>query len=179
VTYFWNTIAVQLSNERNLTISENARLLALVNVALADAAIACWDGKYHYVFWRPITAIQFADSDSNPSTDPDPTWTPLLVTPNHPEYPSGHSSTSSAAAVVLASIFGKDSSFTVDSNVMLGVTRSFNSFSAILDEITDARVFGGIHFRSACDDARVLGNSVGNHILNNAAVRINGQGNGN
>ena len=178
VTYFWNTVATDLAAERKFTISENAHVLALLNVALADAAIACWDAKYHYVFWRPITAIPLALTDGNDATDADPTWTPLLITPAHPEYPSGHSTTSGAAAAVLASIFGENTSFTVDSDVMLGVTRSFNSFSACQDEIADARVFGGIHFRTACEDGRATGQNVGNYILANTALRVHGQGNG-
>ena len=129
VTYFWNRVALALIAEPHRhSLLTNARLLAQVNIALADAAIACWDGKYTYVFWRPITAIPLADTDGNADTDPDPAWTPLLVTPNHPEYPSGHSTTSSAAAAVLAAHFGNHTSFTVDSDKMPGVTRSFTSF---------------------------------------------------
>jgi membrane-associated phospholipid phosphatase len=174
VTYFWNRIAVSLSAERHYTLSENAHLLGMLNIALADAAIACWDGKYHYVFWRPITAIQLADTDGNPATDADPTWTPLLITPNFPEYPSGHSTTSGAAATLLAHVFGEDSSFTADSDGMAGVTRSFMSFSAALAEIKDARVFGGIHFRTACNDGTVCGQQVAGYILKNAMGRVHG-----
>jgi len=174
VTYFWNRIAVSLSAERHYTLSENAHLLGMLNIALADAAIACWDGKYHYVFWRPITAIQLADTDGNPATDADPTWTPLLTTPNFPEYPSGHSTTSGAAATLLAHVFGEDSSFTADSDGMPGVTRSFTSFSAALAEIKDARVFGGIHFRTACNDGNVCGQQVAGYILSNAMERVDG-----
>src|SRR6266700_4007447 len=97
-------------------------------------------------------------------------WSPLLVTPAHPEYPSGHSTTSSAAATVLAHFFGEQTSFTVDSNVMLGVTRSFTSFSAAQDEIADARILGGIHFRSACEDGRATGEKVANYVLEHTAL---------
>ena len=129
---------------------------------MADAAIACWDAKYDYVFWRPVTAIGLED----------PTWVPLLVTPNHPEYPSGHSTVSSAAAEVLRDYFGEDSAFSVTSDVMLGVVRSFANFSSALDEIKDARIFGGIHFRSACDDGQATGSAVGDYILAHAALSV-------
>jgi hypothetical protein len=146
----------------------------MLNITLADGAIACWDGKYHYVFWRPITAIQLADPLSNPATVADPTWAPLLTTPNFPEYASGHSTTSGAAATLLAQVFGEDSSFSADSDGMPGVTRSFTSFSAALAEIKDARVFGGIHFRTACNDGNVCGQQVAGYILSNAMERVDG-----
>jgi len=172
--YFWDTVAVALGAERHTTLSENARLLALVNIAIADAAIACWDAKYHYVFWRPVTAIPLADTDGNPDTLADPTWVPLFATPNFPEYPSGHSEFSGAAATVLASYFGEGTSFTVDSNVTLGVVRSFSSFSAALDELQDARVFAGIHFRAACVDGQAAGTALANYILENSLQPVHG-----
>jgi membrane-associated phospholipid phosphatase len=177
-SFFWNRIAVNLGMERNTTLSENARLLALLDVAMADAGIACWEAKYHYVFWRPITAIRLADTDGNSATTADPGWTPLLITPNHPEYPSGHSTTSGAAARVLADYFGENTTFSIDSDagvpVVAGVTRSFTSFAAALTEIKEARIFGGIHFRSACDDGQATGIAVANYVLANSLLPING-----
>ena len=164
-TYLWNHVAVSLVTERHNTLSESARLLALLNVAMADAAIACWEAKYAYVFWRPITAI--------PLTEPG--WTTLLVTPNHPEYPSGHSTISGAAGAVLSDYFGDDTSITFDSSVLLGVTRSFSSFSAALDEIKDARIFAGIHFRAACDDGQATGVNAANYIIQNSFLRLHGK----
>jgi hypothetical protein len=149
-------------------------VLALVNIAMADAAIACWEAKYRYVFWRPVTAIPLAATDGNSSTTEDPAWAPLLTTPNHPEYPSGHSTVSGAAATVLASYFGNGISFSVDSDVMLGVVRSFSSFSAALNEIQDARIFGGIHFRTACADGQATGAAVANYILANSLQPVHG-----
>ena len=87
VSYFWDTVAVSLGAQHDYGLSENAHLLALLNIAVADAVIACWDAKYHYVFWRPITAIPLAALDGNALTADDPNWTPLIVTPAHPEYP--------------------------------------------------------------------------------------------
>lgn len=176
VTYFWNTVAMQLSNERGYSLSDNAHLLALLNIALADAAISCWDAKYHYVFWRPVTAVPLADTDGNPDTEADPLWAPLLGTPAHPEYSSGHSTTSSGAATVLVHFFGQRTCFTVDSYAMPGVTRSFASFSDALDEIADARVYGGIHFRTACEDGRAEGHKVGRYVLKHAALAVHGHG---
>ena len=172
--YFFDTIAVNLGAQRHTTLSENARLLALLNVAIADAAIACWDAKYNYVFWRPVTAIALAAADGNPATDADPAWAPLFATPNFPEYPSGHCTVSGAAATVLSDFFGEETPFSVDSDVMVGVIRSFANSSAAVDEIEDARVNAGIHFRSACDDGRATGAAVANYILTNGLAPVHG-----
>ena len=174
-TYFFDTIGMSLGAERHTTLSENARLLALLNVAMADAAIACWDAKYTYVSWRPVTAIPLAGLDGNPATVPDPIWLPLFATPPFPEYPSGHSTVSGAAATVLADYFGEDTSFQVDSDVMLGVIRSFPSFSAVQDEIANARVFAGLHYRTACLDGRATGLAVANYVISNALLPVHGQ----
>jgi hypothetical protein len=151
-----------------LTLSENARLLGALNVAMADAAIACWNAKYTYVFWRPITAIQFADTDGNPGTVAEANWEPLLPTHPHPEYPSGHSCASGAGTTVLANYFGDNTAFTMDSDGMPGVTRVFPSFSAAIEEVRNARVFVGIHFRTACNDGAQLGSSVANYVFNHS-----------
>ena len=172
----WNPVATRLSAERHFTLSENARLFALLNMALADAIIGCWDAKYTYDSWRPITAIRLADTDGNPETTADTGWAPLIGTPPFPEYPSAHSCVSSAAGRILAGYFGEDTQFSVTSDLMPAVIRNFSSFSAALDEVKNARVFGGIHFRTACDDGQALGNAVGEYILANALLRINGQG---
>ena len=166
--YYWNTIAVTLAAQRKTTLSENARLLALLDTAMADAAIACWDAKYNFVFWRPVTAIQLADTDGNSDTSVDLNWAPLLTTPNHPEYPSGHSTVSGAAATVLGDYFGHTTSFSIESDVMVGVVRSFPNFDAALAEIKDARIFGGIHFRSACDDGQTIGIEVALYVIDHA-----------
>lgn len=160
-SYFWNQIAISLDAKHH-SVLEKARLLARLNVAMADAAIACWDAKYNYVFWRPVTAIDIQD----------PTWTPLLFTPNHPEYPSGHSTLSGAAAGVLRDRFGEQTPFSVTSDVMLGVVRSFANFSSALDEIGNARIFAGIHFRSACDDGLATGDAVAEYVVSHTAVPV-------
>ena len=168
----WNRVASQISAERSLSLSENAQLFALLNITIADAAIACWDAKYRYVFWRPITAIRSGDVDGNAATDLDATWTPWLDffpagTPPHPEYPSGHSTVSGAAAAILTDIFGDDTEFSVASDVQPG-TRNFPSFSAAVEEIANARVFGGIHFRISCTRGNLLGQAVAAYVVSHA-----------
>ena len=168
----WDRIAAQVSVDHSLSLTENAHLFALLNITMADAGIACWDAKYRYVFWRPITAIRAGDTDGNPATDPDPNWVPWLDffpagTPPHPEYPSGHSTVSGAAAAVLASMFGDDTPFTATSDVRPG-TRSFASFSAATAEIANARVFAGIHFRISCIRGNALGRTVAAYISTHA-----------
>ena len=169
---FWDRIAAQLAASRSLTLSENAHLFAQINIAMADGGFAVFDTKYRYLFWRPITAIHEGDADGNPATDPDPAWAPWLDfypagTPAHPEYPSAHATLSGAAAYVLAATFGDETPFTVTSDVRPG-TRSFPSFSAAVSEIADARVFGGIHFRTSCLLGNVLGQSVAKYVLRHA-----------
>jgi hypothetical protein len=163
----WNRIAAQISAARGLTLSQNAHLFALLNVTLSDALIACWDSKYRYVFWRPITAIRAGLTPA----DADPSWEPwldsLTGTPAHPEYPSAHSSMSGAAAFLLAAAFGENTAFSVTSEVRPG-TRSFTSFSEAIAEIVDARVFGGIHFRTSCLRANTLGRAVADYVSRHA-----------
>src|SRR5215469_2249779 len=174
--YFWNQVGLQLAANQDMTLLNHARLFAALNTAMFDSLIGCFDSKYHFVFWRPVTAIQLGDSDPNLNTAGDPNWTPLIVTPPHPEYPSAHSCISSGGATVLAQFFGANTPFFVQSDTMPGVTRSFTSFDDALQEIADARVFGGIHFRTATNDGRALGTAVGNYVLQNAFLP--GQGNG-
>jgi len=163
----WNRIAAQLSAKRGLTLTENAHLFALLNLTLSDSLIACWDSKYRYVFWRPITAIRagFTPSDAE--------WVPWLDffksgTPAHPEYPSAHSSMSGAAAFILAAAFGENTDFSLTSEVRPGTTRSFHNFSDATAEIADARVFGGIHFRTSCMRANDLGIAVARYVSRHA-----------
>ena len=168
---FWNRIAIQASTARHLTFTENAHLFALLNLAMGDAAIICWDAKYRYVLWRPITAVREG------SLDPDPTWRPWIesfpaaspsgVTPAHPEFPSGHSTLSGAAAAILGGALGDNTPFTIDSDVRPG-TRAFPSFSAALAEIHDARVFAGIHWRTACRVGSAIGEALAEYVSSHA-----------
>ena len=164
----WNVIARDVAAQRGTTLEQNARLFALLNIAVADAAICSWDAKYAYNFWRPITAIRMADTDGNNDTEADSAWTPLLVTPNFPEYTSGHSTFSSAGAAILGGFFGSDAvAFTTLSDDLPGVSRSFNSFSAAAMEAGLSRIYGGIHFMSGNLDGLNAGHQVGQFVLQN------------
>lgn len=165
----WNLIAERVALAQENTLSENARLFALLNIAEADAGIASWDAKYNYNFWRPVTAIQQADTDGNPDTAADPSWTPLLITPPFPEYTSGHSTFSGAADAVLTSFFG-NISFTSTSVGLPGVIRSFDSFTEAANEAGISRIYGGIHFQSANEDGLAMGRAVGSYISQNFLV---------
>lgn len=158
----WNHIAQDVGAALGNTMEENARLFALLNLAMADGAICAWDAKYTFYNWRPVTAIRNADVDNNPATDPDPTWSSFIVTPPFPDYVSGHSTFSASAATVLAMFYGTDAiSFTTGSDFLPGVIRSFDSFSAAANEAALSRIYGGIHYRFACEDGVEAGIRIG------------------
>jgi PAP2 superfamily len=166
----WNLIAQDVAVQEELSTSENARLFALLNITLADAAIVAWDMKFEYYFWRPITAIREANLDNNPRTHADSAWEPLINTPPFPGYVSGHSTFSGSAATLLRRFFDNDRiAFTTSSDAMPGVFRSYKSFSEAADEAGQSRIYGGIHFD--CDDkvgqqaGRQLANYVFSHFL--------------
>ena len=161
----WNQIAEQIADQRGLSLLENARLFAELNLALADAAIAAWDAKYTYGSWRPITAIPEADLDGNPATEAQSDWQPFLITPNFPEYISGHSTFSAAAATILAATFGDATTFTTQSLTLPGVKRTFASFSAAADEAGRSRIYGGIHYEFSNQDGQATGRKVGEWVL--------------
>lgn len=162
----WNSIAHTLLAGRNTPVRESARLFGRLNEALTDAGIACWDAKYFYDFWRPVTAIARAQEDENPATEADAAWQPLLTTPAHPEYPSGHSTFSGAALVVLADFLGGDTvEFAVRSDGLPGAERRFTSLRTCAQECGLSRVYGGIHYRFSCDDGMELGERVGWCVL--------------
>lgn len=162
----WNRIAQDIASDHNNTISENARMFAMLDVALADAAIACWDMKYTYDLWRPIHAIREADLDGNPGTDPDPAWLPLLTTPNFPSYTSGHSTFSRAAADILFAFFGTDA---VDVTVPgdFGEIISFTSLDAAANEAGLSRIYGGIHYDFDDAIAQECGSQVADWVRDN------------
>jgi membrane-associated phospholipid phosphatase len=149
VATIWNRTADSLAMTRHRSITDNARIFGLLNVALADSTIAVWEAKNWFNFWRPITAIQVTD----------PSWKPTIPTPNHQEFPSGHSGASGAAAAVLASFFGERTTFTVVSDGVAGAggTRTFAGFAPALEEVALARVYGGIHFLDSCTKAQTMG----------------------
>jgi hypothetical protein len=166
----WNSIAQDVAAMRGNTVEQNARLFALLNAAMADAAICAWDAKYNFSSWRPVTAIRNGDLDGNPATAGDTRWTSYLQTPPFPEYVSGHSTFSGAAAKVLRLFYGSDRvAFTTGSDFLPGVTRSFGSFSQAAEEAAVSRLYGGIHYRFANEDGMKSGLEIGEwtveHIL--------------
>jgi hypothetical protein len=196
--YLWNHVAVSLVHRRDddrgkrhddsdrwdddrddhpsrhtqHALLEDARLLAALDVAMADAAIGCWDAKYAYNFWRPITAIRETADDHNDATVPDPSFTPLFATPAHPDYPSGHSCVSGAAVGVLAREFGPNVHFQMQTDLLVGVIRSFHGFADALEEMKDARINAGIHFRTATEDGTTLGAAVAEYVLGQKFQRV-------
>ena len=150
----------------------------MLNVALADAGINSWDAKYHYGLWRPIAAIRQAETDGNALTSADPTWIPLLRTPNFPAYTSGHSTFSAAAATVLNSVFGSNVAFTSVADDYTGfrerplaehlvLTRSFTSFDQAAAEAGQSRIFGGIHFQFDNVAGQAAGRAIGQYVVGN------------
>jgi hypothetical protein len=163
----WLDIALRESKHRGLTLSENARLFAMLGVALADAAIVSWDAKFDDDFWRPITAIREADTDGNPATVADSDWLPLIPTPPFPSYTSGHSTFSAAAAAVLGAVFGADTPFSTSSADLPGVVRSFASYEAAADEAARSRLYGGIHYSFDNNDGITTGRALGEYVVTN------------
>ena len=161
----YNRILRNVAAGQGLDITGAARMLAMTDLAGADAMINCWNDKYYYSFWRPITAIREADTDGNPATTADPSWTPLLATPAFPDHPSGHSCEAGAIFTTLKAFFGTDKvAFSAFSNNS-GTTRSFSRFSGALKEVLGARVWGGIHFRTADVQGSVIGKKVSHYLV--------------
>lgn len=162
----WNQVARDAALGRHLGLAAEARLFAALDAALADAGIACWDAKYTYDRWRPVTAIRQAGLDGNPATVPDPTWTPLWPTPAFPSYDSGHSTFSGAAQVVLEAAFGNHFAFEDRGDPTLGLPpRHFDSFGQAAEEAGFSRVVGGIHFASDNLAGLAQGRVVGRYDL--------------
>jgi membrane-associated phospholipid phosphatase len=174
VATIWNRVAESLAEGQDASLVDNARFFALLNSSMADAVIAVWNAKNTYNTWRPITAIRNADVDGNGATLVDPGWTPVLTTPAHQEYPSGHSGVSTAAATVLTSFFGNATTFSVSSDGVPGEPRTYSSFSGALAEIALARIAGGIHFRFACDAAQQMGQALAGYTIANELLPLHG-----
>jgi hypothetical protein len=172
----WNRIARTVSADQGLTLWENARLFGLLNIALADGYIAMMDSKNHYNYWRPITAIRTADTDGNPDTTVDPTWTPLVPTPPNQDYVSGHAIEGGAGAEVLKQFFGIDQIGFADCGVTLPagstcsdptpVRRSYTSFSQAAAENAYSRILIGFHFRKSIERGIEYGRKIGHRAAN-------------
>ena len=162
----WHAAARAASAAKGLSVSENARLFALLSLATADSQIVGFQEKYARPHWRPMTALRAAVDLDIPGLKGDRAWEPLLVTPPHPEYPSAHATFSGAAEVVLKTFFGSDAvEVSVTYPVPLGITRTYKTFSEITEEVDNARVWGGIHFRSADRDGSEIGRKIGAQVM--------------
>lgn len=168
----WNQIAIEIAKNKNLDLIESSRLMTLLNIAMADSAISAWDMKFFYNCWRPITAVQEAERDDNTQTQTQLGWEPLLSTPPFPDYVSGHSTFSGAAATTLALYFESDRmQFITASEDLPGVIRSFSRFSEAADEAGKSRVYGGIHYEFANRDGKKAGKKVAEFVFNNLLLK--------
>ena len=169
----WNSVARDLVGRSGIDAADSARLLAMLNLSTADASINCWNDKYYWDFWRPWNAIPRAAEDGNAATEPDPTWTALITAP-YPEHPSGHLCQDGASVEVLRMFFGDriEGGFQITSRSILLLpddlrTRTFSSFSEALAEVTEARIWAGLHYRTADVQGELLGRSVANYMAEN------------
>jgi len=176
IARFWMTgvpdhmfgIAMQMAEEKALDIDDNARLFALMSMALADASICGWEMKYHYGFWRPVTAIREGESDGNPSTIGDPAWNSLLAAPPFPEYVSGHSTTTAAGIGLLIRFHGGEDFDFIRTSLTPGLEpRSFSNLWAMAEEVGMSRIYGGIHFSFSNHDGLAAGRQLGEYVFDN------------
>jgi hypothetical protein len=165
-SFVFNLAARQVAEAEGSSLSENARVLALLNIATNDSLVASFWMKYHYTLWRPETAIREGDLDGNARTDGDTTFMPYILTPCFPSYPSNHGSGSNSAAEVLRRAFGEGRhAITMASAAVPGLTFQYTRFSQITDDISDARVYGGLHFRFDQEAGADLGRAVGTYVF--------------
>lgn len=168
----WNQAANQLASANQLSISVSSRLLAVLNIAMADTVFTIWNAKRFYgsvaleVTWRPVTAIQVAETDRNPDTAADPDWLPLIITPSHPEYPSGHASLNGAAAAVLLSHFPPRQTFTLTTAGQ--PSRTYTSILQARSDGNNARVWGGMHYLSTIQISDGVGQTIANYVNQNS-----------
>jgi hypothetical protein len=163
----WNRAWRGIGLDQELSLMDSARFFAMLTTASSDALIACWDSKYFYNFWRPVTAIRAGDTDGNPNTEPDAEWIGLVTTPNHPEYPAAHGCFSAASTETLKFFFNTDElDFTIDSTVpdLTNDVRNYDNVSQALQEVLDARVYGGMHYRNSSDKGAIIGKQVSHFV---------------
>jgi hypothetical protein len=155
---------------KRLDVTDSARLMALVSIGLTDAIIAVLDAKYHYNFWRPITAIRNGDNDGNPATEPESTWQPIATTPMHPEYPCAHCIQSGSVAGVVKAVFGTTEipEIAMTSPTAPGVTRRWTDMTSFTEEIANARIWSGFHYRFSTRVGTEMGYQIGEYVVKNA-----------
>jgi hypothetical protein len=161
----YNRILRRFAVEQNLSVADNARLFAMVYLSIADSMIAGWDSKYHYSFWRPVTAIRAGDTDGNELTEIDPNWNPLAPTPAHPEYPAAHGCLTAAFAESLRAFFGTKKVKIKLSSAVTNTLRSFENTDDLIKEIIKARIYGGMHFRTSVKDGVNIGKNVARWMI--------------
>jgi len=159
----WPASIRRLAGEQLLDLADSARFQAAAFSAFADGIIACWDAKFHYKFWRPVTAIQHGDTDDTERTEPDADWEPLAITPNFPEYPSGHACATAAVAHVIEDFFPHDVLIPAR-NVVTGEERFYRKANDAVNEVVEARMLLGVHFRSSNEDGADIGRKVARQI---------------
>ena len=159
-----------LATQKGLGTSDTARLMAMLWAGYADAGIGCWNAKFTFSFWRPVTAIQAGGG--NPALVADPSWLPLVSTPSHPEYPSAHGCVTGAVSTILAGYFGTPNlTFSVDSKVT-GNTHTFTSTNDLMHEVEAARIYAGFHYHHSVIEGRVLGLKVGHQLMQQYFGRV-------
>jgi hypothetical protein len=174
-TAIWNPILRNTIERRSMTLSAVARAAALFYLAAADASAACWEAKYVFNFWRPQAAITRGGEDGNAATAADPAWRPLVPTPPHPEYPSGHTVNSGAMAFVLKSLFGDAPGHVIEAALPSNpFVRHWETYSEGVREVIDARIYSGIHFRSADEAGARLGRQVAQFVVTHALRPVKG-----
>jgi hypothetical protein len=172
----WNQAANQIARANRLSIASCNRLLAVLNIAMADTAFTVWSAKRHYggspieVTWRPATAIPLADTDGNSETAPEPTWVPLITTPSHPEYPAGHPSLNGAAATVLLTHFRRRQTFTLTTNGQ--PSRTYTSITRARSDGNNARIWGGMHYPSTVDISDAVGEAIATYVNEHSMKRL-------
>jgi hypothetical protein len=172
-TQAFNQAVQQVAQERWHSLTNNARALALVNMAINDSLVASFLNKYHYNFWRPETAIHAGDTDGNPKTDADPNFAPFVTTPCFPSYPSNHGSAANGAAEIMKHIYGDAGHFITLSNPAVpDIVLQYTTFKQITDDISDARVYGGIHFRTDQIAGERLGKAIAKAVYTNNLRRM-------
>jgi PAP2 superfamily len=174
-TQVFNQAVQQVAQERWHSLTENAQALALMNMAVNDSLVAAFLNKYFYNLWRPETAIRAGATDGNPKTDPDPSFVPFVTTPCFPSYPSNHGSAANSAAEVLRHIYGEGGhSMTLSNSTVPDIVLQYTAFEQITDDISDARVYGGIHFRTDQVAGQRLGDAIGKAVYKNNLRRMHG-----
>jgi len=175
----YHPIARQLVGAKGMNVLDSARFMALASAAVADSYISVFDAKYHYDFWRPITAIRNGDIDDNAATELDPTWQPIDNTPMHPEYPCAHCISSAAMAAVIESVLGSPDipEVAMTSPTAPGVTHRWTNVWAYADEVAMARIYAGFHYRFSTRVGQDMGRKIGRHVMQNLIQPINVAGN--